>query len=1500
MSRNLVFIWLIIFCLFHSICGFGQLMDDKFNQITITNGLTQNQITSIYQSKDGQMWFGTIAGLNSYNGKSITNYINDSHDTNSLNNNWITAISQDNFGRMWIGTKGGGLNLLYLENDHFKNLRDTTLRKASVLSNEISFLYNDQSGNMWVGSKDNGLHFYEHGTKNIHFIHFKGDGSNKLFTKDLRVFCQKKDGSYLLGTADGVYQIIRNTNSKFTFRKIPVSGFENSSLPMEITAIHEDGNGLVWIGTSYHGIFNLKFEGNQRRLEKFKCDQNAICISASAISSINSDEFGQLWIGTEKDGLLIRHSDGRVFKWKKILHDKYNLTGLSNNIITCIFKSRSGLMWFGTWGGGINKLDRSKKEIKTFQHDPSNPNSLIKNSGVRAFLKDDNGLIWIGTHEGFSIYNPRNGSFKTFDNLLEKPDKKGRVTVYSIAQQNSDVYWLGTDNGLFEFNSKTEKFKQYQHIIGDQLTLVDNTVRCVKIDRWGNLWLATYGGLDEFNPLTKQFKHHLHKENQVNSLHANNLYTLSFDHNDDLWIGGGSGISLYDIKNDNYKNILFGKEDDSTIKGRLILCIYEDRNHSIWVGTYGGGLHKLSRDLEVKAIYDKSSGLIDDVIYGILEDKNGNLWLSTNYGIAKFNPSTKEIKTYTVRDGLQSNEFNGGAYYKANDGEMFFGGVGGFNSFYAEDILDYNYIPPVILSAFKVFGKEMRFDVALSELKEITIPYNENFFSFEFASLDYLEPEKNQYAYKLENFDKDWIYCGTRNFASYTNLQPGTYYFRVIGSNADGIWNNNGILIKLTITPPFWYSNIFIGLMVLIGLILSFLIYRFIILQFYNKRLNTEVQRKTDQLKLLNSELENSNKELEKLSIVARETGNGIFITDAEGNVEWFNEAYSKIFGWHSIKEFVKNRGKSIYEVSGHEDIRNIIAKAVNEKKSITYEAINPTKHGRNLWIQATLTPIFDKEGNLKRLVFVDSDITELKKAKETAEQALQIQEQFLANTSHEIRTPMNGVIGMTRQLIDTPLNKEQQEFVHAIRESSNNLLHVVNDILDVSKIRAGKMQFEKIPFKLEDLLKTLEFTLQYKIEEKRIEFNIQLDYNVPPVLIGDPTRLYQILLNLTGNAIKFTDKGSVEIRIREMSSTDELSLLEFCVVDTGIGIAEDQLDYVFETFSQAESHTSRKYGGTGLGLSIAKSLVEQQNGHIGVTSKKGEGSNFYFILGFERGDPEWSGQTEQETEGIPAGVDLSDLSVLLVDDNKINQKVALFELTHWKAKAKAVDSAKQAIELLKTEKFDVILMDISMPEMGGIEATRFIRNKMENPAKTTPIIAMTASALQGEKENCIQAGMNDYISKPFEPVNLYNKLIKWGRGERVGKKQTISNIEPTRKKMNGHVTNLLDLQERASGNLEYIREMIQIYLNTFPVYLKEFNTAVKDKNWEQVHEDAHKMKSAVLYFGMQELHEILKDIEIKKVLPDQNEQWNEAISKINDFCERSFVELREELDKIL
>ena len=502
------------------------------------------------------------------------------------------------------------------------------------------------------------------------------------------------------------------------------------------------------------------------------------------------------------------------------------------------------------------------------------------------------------------------------------------------------------------------------------------------------------------------------------------------------------------------------------------------------------------------------------------------------------------------------------------------------------------------------------------------------------------------------------------------------------------------------------------------------------------------------------------------LTIVVNQSNDAIYLCNNEGNIISWNGGAEKIYGYDKTEAPQMELWKIIPEDKLTES-REVIRKLINGEKILPFETKRITKQGAIIDVMFSPSTVIDANGEMKSIAITERDITqqkktaeELLKAKELAERSVKVKEQFLANTSHEIRTPMNGIIGFARLFEETPLTPEQKEYVHAIKTSGDNLLTILNDILDISKMESGKIEFEEVKIDVIDLVSSVMLIFKPKATERQIQLNSIVDQKIPKVLKGDPVRLTQVLINFIGNAIKFSkDQGRVIVHLKMLNEDADSIEIEFAVEDTGIGIAEDQLPYIFESFRQANSDTTRKYGGTGLGLTIAKQLIELQGGKITVKSKLDEGTTFFFTLKFKKAGKEVVDKKEQLLHSKKSIIheELKNINVLLLEDNPVNQFLARVVMGKWGCLVDVAENGRIGLEKLKKKEYDVILMDLQMPEMDGYAATNNIRNVLLK--KGVPIIAMTAHAIKGESDKCIEAGMNDYISKPFDPEILYSKM---------------------------------------------------------------------------------------------------------------------------------------------
>jgi PAS domain S-box-containing protein len=545
-----------------------------------------------------------------------------------------------------------------------------------------------------------------------------------------------------------------------------------------------------------------------------------------------------------------------------------------------------------------------------------------------------------------------------------------------------------------------------------------------------------------------------------------------------------------------------------------------------------------------------------------------------------------------------------------------------------------------------------------------------------------------------------------------------------------------------------------------------------------------------------------------------------------------------------------------------------------------------------------------DDRGRVQGIVIVARDITARKKfenelieakrkaekAAHIAEEAVRAKQQFLSNMSHEIRTPMNAIVGFTKVVLKTELNEKQKEYINAIKISGDALIVLINDILDLAKVDAGKMTFEQIPFKMSTSVYAMLHIFETKIKEKNLELIREIDPNIPDVMIGDPVRLHQIVLNLVSNAIKFTTKGNITVSVRLLHEDDKKVKVGFTVSDTGIGIPADKLDSIFDYFQQATSGTSRVYGGTGLGLAIVKQLVSAQGGEITVKSKPGQGSEFSFWLVFKKSRDE----AIRENEDVPEDEQQKIGRILVVEDVALNQLLMKTLLQEAGFELDIASNGKIAIEKLSEKSFDLVLMDLQMPEMNGFAATEHIRKKMK---LDIPIIALTADVTTVDLQRCKELGMNDYVSKPIDDKLLFRKINKYMNIERETAKEMDNNSNQTSE---GRVTNLEFLRQLTKNNPDMIAEMIKVYLEETPQLINRMKDGIKNKDWESVRAAAHSMVPSFSTVGMSdEWTANTKRVQELSAKSEEPEEIEALVAEIEQVCEKAYSELQAELSTL-
>ncbi len=640
---------------------------------------------------------------------------------------------------------------------------------------------------------------------------------------------------------------------------------------------------------------------------------------------------------------------------------------------------------------------------------------------------------------------------------------------------------------------------------------------------------------------------------------------------------------------------------------------------------------------------------------------------------------------------------------------------------------------------------------------------------------------------------------------------------------------------------------------------------------------------------LLHNRVIGYQEELKKLAVVAEKTDNAIVISDSEGRIEWVNEGFSRISGY--LLDEVKGRkpGEVLQGSETNLETKKFIGEQLRLRSSFRTEILNYSKTGQKYWVELSIQAIYDNSGKLTNFIAVESDITErknyeseLRQAKEKAEEASRIKQEFMAVVSHEIRTPLNAIMGMTNLIQKTSLSPLQSDYINTVQISTDNLQGIINSILDFSKIEAGKMTLQKIPFNPKKILQNIINSNEFKAEQKGIGLFMKFDEKLNVTLLGDSIRLSQVLLNLVSNAIKFTDTGRISLEARVVTKMNNALVVEFAVSDTGKGISPEKHKLIFESFTQEDSSISRKYGGTGLGLSISKQLVELMGGDLRVKSELGEGATFSFVVGF----PISQAPIEETKQNNISSNVLIGKKILLVEDNAMNQFFAQKLLEGWGIKVEIAKNGLEGVEKFRAKYYDGILMDIQMPEMDGFQATKIIRSENTH----IPIIALTALIVDEEIDHFSAVGMNDYIGKPFVADELMQKLIKY-----ITVPQSYSLLSPKVKvEESEKLYNNQLLSQMMKGNTVQIRQMEKLFVQQSQDTLRQFAEYYTQQNYSQIGHLAHKIKASIDMLQILPLKQPIRQLEaLGKQEKDSAEMVN-LIKLTTDILQRVCEEIQQ------
>lgn len=757
-----------------------------FRTLSAQHGLSGNSVSCLTQDRAGFLWLGTQDGLNRYDGTAFRVFRSDPQRAGTLGSNFVLALDDDPRGGVWVGTGGGGLAYY---NPLTETFRTYGAGRDSLADKFVWSVLCDRQGRVWAGS-EYALNLLDPRTGRCRqFRHSKALGGN-VRGNSIRSIVQASDGRVWVGTGEGRLSYA----DERTGQLVPLRDWTPGNIIWSIaaTARHE-----LWVGSENGGLCQLNLTTGRRTYFRHEPGRPG-SLPSNAVTAVLLDQQEHVWVGTHGGGLS-EYRDGRFTQW---LHQPNTLHSLPANNFTCLFQDRTGLMWGGT--------DQGVCSFEAGANPFSQPVAPAATGAVWAIAQDAARQLWVGTESnGLVRHDPATGRTTTYRANPADPQALPEDFIRVVRPDRAGRLWVGTKSrGLACLDPATGRFRRFRHNPADPTSLSDDMVRCVYEDRQGRLWVGTEGGLNLVDPVSGRCAVYRHNPADPLSISDNHIRCVYQDRRGRLWIGvGGGGLSEFDPRTGHCRSFRANPADPNSLSSNFVRCVLEDEQGRLWLGTEGGGLAcLLDADRGRFRVYREPQGLPNDVIYGMSADDKGNLWMATNKGIARFTPRTGRVCTYDMRDGLPQDEHNAGAYWRSPDGQLWFGGPAGVVAFRPEAVRFNAVPPPVVLTGFRKFNRPATLDTSITASRLLTIAPRENFFSIEFAALNYRVSDKNRFAYKLENFNDKWIDAGTQRQATYTNLDPGTYVFRVRAANNDGVWNTVGASLRLVVSPP-WYQT---------------------------------------------------------------------------------------------------------------------------------------------------------------------------------------------------------------------------------------------------------------------------------------------------------------------------------------------------------------------------------------------------------------------------------------------------------------------------------------------------------------------------------------------------------------------------------------------------------------------------------------------------------------------------------------------------------------------
>jgi signal transduction histidine kinase/ligand-binding sensor domain-containing protein/AraC-like DNA-binding protein len=1224
----------------------------QFSHLDINNGLSHNEVTCMLKDSRGFMWFGTLSGLNRYDGYKFKIFKHSVSDTTTLDDDYIVSISEGPENKLWIETRNG-FNIYDPATEKFDHNTNAYLKSISIPDRFITAIKKDRSGNFWFLHLTQGIYKYNPQTKKTtHLIHSAADTAS-ICNNTVADLAQDSQGNFWLTYRSGILERMDPNTLHVNYRSLVFN-----KLPVELNSaykIYIDKQDDIWafVPTYSAGVYYVNVKKNIfRHIDKGNDQKH---LNTDVVSSVIQDDKNRVWIATDHGGINILNKQD--FKIQYLLNREDDNKTIGQNSITLMYKDNTGIIWVGTYKKGVGYYHESIIKFPLYTHHLSDPLSdpmSLSFSDINCFAEDKQGNLWIGANGGGLIYFDRKkGTFKKY---LHDPNNINSLTnnvVVCMYIDHAQKLWIGTYfGGLDSFDGKT--FTHYKHNDNLPGSISEDRVCAITEDDENHLLVGTLSaGFNIMDSKTQTFSHYVYNSRE-NAIHSNYVSKILEDRRKNLWVVTSYGVDVLMKKTQQFVHYIHDDKNPNSLINNSTNNILEDSEGLIWVSTREG-LSIFDYKTNKFTNITKLDGLPDNTVIDIHQYNKNNIWVSTPNGLSNIvinRNSPDGLKfhfiNYNEKEGLQGREFTENSSYKTREGELIFGGGNGFNIFKPSNIRSSKNVPNLVFTDFQVFnqsldvGEKVNGKVILPEsitgLKSLTLKYNDNVFSIEFAALNFFNPGKVKYQYMMEGFDKGWINADNRiRKATYTNLDPGHYTFKVRAGSNDNwnnkeLWNNNELKLSINILPPFWKTT------------WAYILYGIIII----------------------------------------------------GSLLYFRRrGIEKLKSQFSIEK-EREEAQRMHEL----------------------------------------------------------DLMKIK---------------FFTNVSHEFRTPLSLIMAPVDKILKQISEPEIQRQLLLVNRNAKRLLNLVNQLLDFRKMEYQELKLHEKKGDIIAFIKELSYAFTDVADQKNIHFIF--DSEIESFYTSfDYDKIERILFNLLSNAYKFTHQGgqvSVLLNLINKKQTKNQQL-EIRVIDTGIGIAEDKRDRIFDPFFQNDIPGSMLNQGSGIGLSITKEFVKLHHGEIFVESEFNEGSCFTVLLPLKELDKNTFTDTNQllddqagflQDDGLQKnGVhrDLKKPTVLLVEDNedfrfyiKDNLK-SVFNIIE-------AENGKKGWQKALALHPNLIVSDISMPEMNGIDLCLKIKN--DKRTSHIPVILLTALTGEDQQLKGLETGASDYMTKPFNFEILQSKI---------------------------------------------------------------------------------------------------------------------------------------------